>query len=80
MTVKYLLKVMMSNNNSEVSQFKIKLERIEQISALLEDPDLDLEQAINLYEEGMKLSQECLTSLKQAELKITELKNSFKSI
>ncbi|GAB1348858.1 hypothetical protein MASR1M107_10710 [Ignavibacteriales bacterium] len=70
----------MSNNNSEVSQFKIKLERIEQISALLEDPDLDLEQAINLYEEGMKLSQECLTSLKQAELKITELKNSFKSI
>jgi len=71
---------MMSNNNSEVSQFKIKLERIEQISALLEDPDLDLEQAINLYEEGMKLSQECLTSLKQAELKITELKNSFKSI
>lgn len=71
---------MMSNNNSEVSQFKIKLERIEQISALLEDPDLDLEQAINLYEEGMKLSQECLTSLKQAELKITELKNSFNSI
>lgn len=71
---------MMSNNNNEVSQFKIKLERIEQISALLEDPDLDLEQAINLYEEGMKLSQECLTSLKQAELKITELKNSFKSI
>lgn len=69
----------MSNNTSEVSQFKIKLERIEQISSLLEDPDLDLEQAILLYEEGMKLSQECLTSLKQAELKITELKNSFKS-
>ncbi|MBN8544822.1 MAG: exodeoxyribonuclease VII small subunit [Ignavibacteria bacterium] len=69
----------MSNNTSEVSQFKIKLERIEQISSLLEDPDLDLEQAIKLYEEGMKLSQECLSSLKQAELKITELKNSFKS-
>lgn len=69
----------MSNNTSEVSQFKIKLERIEQISSLLEDPDLDLERAIQLYEEGMKLSQECLSSLKQAELKITELKNSFKS-
>lgn len=69
----------MSNHTSEVSQFKIKLERIEQISSLLEDPDLDLEQAIKLYEEGMKLSQECLSSLKQAELKITELKNSFKS-
>jgi len=69
----------MSNNTSEVSQFKIKLERIEQISSLLEDPDLDLEQAIQLYEEGMKLSQECLSSLKHAELKITELKNSFKS-
>ncbi len=69
----------MSNPQSEVSNFKVKLNRIEEITSLLEDQDLDLEQAIKLYEEGMKLSQECLTSLKEAELKITELKKSFKS-
>ncbi|KAB2909807.1 MAG: exodeoxyribonuclease VII small subunit [Ignavibacteriales bacterium] len=69
----------MSKQKSAVSLFKEKLERIEEISALLEDQEIDLEKAILLYEEGMKLSQECIVVLKDAELKITELKNSFKS-
>lgn len=69
----------MSNPGNEVSHFKEKLVRIEEITSLLEDQDLDLEEAIKLYEEGMRLSQECLTSLQKAELKITELKNSFKT-
>ncbi|GJQ32091.1 MAG: hypothetical protein HBSAPP04_09300 [Ignavibacteriaceae bacterium] len=69
----------MSNPQNEVSHFKEKLKRIEEITSFLEDQDLDLEQAIKLYEEGMKLSQECLSSLQEAELKITELKNSFKT-
>jgi len=69
----------MSKPENEVSRFKVKLERIEEITSLLEDQDIDLEQAIKLYEEGMKLSQECLVSLQEAELKITELKNSFKT-
>lgn len=67
----------MDKANSDISAFKLKLERIEQISELLEDQNLDLEQAIKLYEEGMTLSQECLKSLQAAEVKITELKNSF---
>ncbi len=69
----------MSKAQNGVSNFKEKLKRIEEITSLLEDQDLDLEQSIKLYEEGMKLSQECLSSLQMAELKITELKNSFKT-
>lgn len=80
MTGKFLLKVIMEKVNSDITAFKIKLERIEQISELLEDQDLDLEQAIKLYEEGMVLSQECLKSLQAAEVKITELKNSFNTL
>lgn len=80
MTGKFLLKVIMEKVNSDITAFKIKLERIEQISELLEDQDLDLEQAIKLYEEGMILSQECLKSLQAAEVKITELKNSFNTL
>ena len=56
----------MSKPDNEVSRFKEKLERIEEITSLLEDQDLDLEQAKKLYEEGMKLSQECLLSLQEA--------------
>jgi exodeoxyribonuclease VII small subunit len=67
----------MKKTDNDITAFKIKLERIEQISQLLEDQDLDLEQAIKLYEEGMVLSKECLNSLQAAEVKITELKNSF---
>lgn len=80
MTGKFLLKVMMKKVNNDIASFKTRLERIEQISELLEDQDLDLEQAIKLYEEGMILSQQCLKSLQAAEVKITELKNSFNTL
>ena len=70
----------MEKVNSDITAFKIKLERIEEISELLEDQDLDLEQAIKLYEEGMILSQECLKSLQAAEVKIRELKSSFNTL
>ncbi|GAB1441787.1 hypothetical protein MASR2M39_06220 [Ignavibacteriales bacterium] len=70
----------MKKVNNDIASFKTRLERIEQISELLEDQDLDLEQAIKLYEEGMILSQECLKSLQAAEVKITELKNSFNTL
>ncbi len=61
------------------STFEIKLSRLEEISALLENSELGLEEAISLYEEGIKLSQECMGALKHAELKITELKKDLDS-
>ncbi|MEP0861194.1 MAG: exodeoxyribonuclease VII small subunit [Ignavibacterium sp.] len=54
--------------------FEEKLKRLEQISEILESGDVKLEESISLFEEGIKLSKECLAILENAELKITKLK------
>lgn len=63
----------MSKTKSTKS-FEDKLKRLEQISEMLESGDVQLEESISLFEEGIKLSKECLTILENAELKITQLK------
>ena len=60
-------------NNS----FEQNISRLEEISASLESDDVGLEEALQLYEEGINLSKTCLTTLKNAELKITELKKKI---
>lgn len=57
--------------------FEDDLARLEEISSLLEQDDIKLDDAITLFEEGVKLSESCLTTLKNAELKITELKKDL---
>jgi exodeoxyribonuclease VII small subunit len=57
--------------------FEIKLHRLEEIAENLEREDIGIENAIALYEEGIKLSKECIDTLKNAELKITELKSKL---
>lgn len=64
----------------ETDNFEKKILRLEEISDLLEAEDTQLEDAIALFEEGIELSQDCLTTLKNAELKITELKKKIDSI
>ncbi|MCK9211936.1 MAG: exodeoxyribonuclease VII small subunit [Ignavibacteriaceae bacterium] len=56
------------------SSFKNDLQRLEEISILLDSSELDLEEAISLYEEGIQLSKKCLETLTTAELKVNELK------
>jgi exodeoxyribonuclease VII small subunit len=58
----------------EINSFENNLSRLEEISELLENEDMGLDEALTLYEEGIKLSKVCMDSLKKAELKITELK------
>ena len=60
--------------------FEKKITRLEEISSQLENEDIGLEEAITLYEEGIELSKSCITSLKKAELKITELKKKLDDI
>ena len=62
------------------SNFEQDLSRLEEISRLLEEDNVELEGAISLFEEGVKLSKSCLKTLKEAELKITELKNELGKI
>jgi exodeoxyribonuclease VII small subunit len=64
----------------DTSTFEKKILRLEEISNLLEAEDTQLEDAIALFEEGIELSRDCLTTLKNAELKITELKKKISSI
>ncbi len=61
------------------SSFKTDLQRLEEIASLLDSSDLDLEEAIFLYEEGIQLSKKCLKTLTEAELKVTELKSKIDS-
>lgn len=64
---------MKKNNQS----FEGCMIRLEEISSLLEDNNIPLEEALTLYEEGINLSKECLSILKNAELKVTELKGKI---
>ncbi|QQS37383.1 MAG: exodeoxyribonuclease VII small subunit [Ignavibacteriales bacterium] len=57
--------------------FEKKLKRLEEISSLLESDSVGLEESIELFEEGMNLSRVCMKTLKEAELKITTLKNNL---
>lgn len=57
--------------------FEKDLSRLEEISELLESNEIGLEDSISLYEEGIKLSKSCLTTLKKAEIKVTKLKNEL---
>lgn len=66
----------MTKKKSDLS-FEEKLNRLEEVANLLENEDLGLDQSISLYEEGIRLSKECLTALQNAELKITELKKQI---
>ena len=50
-----------------------QLERLEKIAADLKNEYLGLEEALKLYEEGMKLSKKCTETLEKAELKVREL-------
>lgn len=60
--------------------FEDKLARLEEITTSLEKSDIGLEDSIQLFEEGVKLSKECLSVLEKAELKVTILKKDLSEI
>ena len=57
--------------------FEEKLTRLEEITALLEKSEIGLEDSIQIFEEGVKLSKECLSILENAELKVSVLKKEL---
>ena len=63
----------------KTESFENNLKRLQEISDLLENNELGLDESIDLYEEGIKLSKICYSKLEAAELKITELKKQFNS-
>ena len=59
--------------------FEESLKRIQEIYDLVESEEAGVEKSIELYEEGIKLSKYCYSVLKDAELKVTELKKEIEN-
>jgi exodeoxyribonuclease VII small subunit len=50
--------------------FERSLARLEQVVKKLESPELSLDEAMKLFEEGVKLSRECQKQLEEAEARV----------
>jgi len=59
---------MKKNNN-----FENNLNRLKVISEKIENDDLDFDESIKLFEEGMELTQKCKSILDDSELKIQKI-------
>ena len=59
--------------------FEMKMTRLETIVKSLYEEEVSLEKSLELYQEGIKLSQECDNILKNAELKVEELNKDNES-
>lgn len=57
----------------ENTSFEDKMKKLEEIANELEKGELNLDDSVSKFEEGMKLSKECSEILEKAEKKITIL-------
>ena len=58
---------------SKKISFEETMSKLEKIATELEKGDLNLEESVSKFEEGMKLSKECSNFLEDAEKRITIL-------
>ena len=65
----------MAAKKSDSFNFEKALEELEQLVTAMEDGDLTLEQSLQAFEKGIKLTRECQTALRQAEQKVQVLLN-----
>lgn len=61
----------MSKENNE--NFEESMKKLEDIVIELENGNLNLDESVNKFEEGMKISKQCNKILEEAEKKITIL-------
>ncbi|MEB6322831.1 exodeoxyribonuclease VII small subunit [Staphylococcus xylosus] len=61
----------MSNSNTQ--SFEEMMKELENIVHKLDNENVSLEESLNLYQRGMKLSATCDETLKDAEKKVNEL-------
>ena len=57
--------------------FKQSMSRLEEIFAALEKNEIELEDAIALFEEGLQLVNSCDSQLKNFENRVQELLNTY---
>lgn len=56
--------------------FEKRLERVREIVALLEAGDVPLEEGVQLFQEGVRLSRECSLELEQARIIVENAGNT----
>jgi len=54
-------------------RFEDQLEKLEEIVASLEDETVGLEEALGLFEDGMKLAKSCRSRLEEVEQRVQKL-------
>ena len=62
---------------SEKLPFNQSMQRLEEIIGMLEKNEIELEEAISLFEEGLKLVNSCDSQLKNFENKVEELLKTY---
>lgn len=62
---------------SEKLPFKQSMQRLKEIIGMLEKNEIELEEAISLFEEGLKLVNSCDSQLKNFENKVEELLKTY---
>jgi exodeoxyribonuclease VII small subunit len=62
-----------TDSSSDERSFEETLNRLEEIVERLEDDPPALDEAIDTYEEGVALANECLSRLDDAEQRVREL-------
>jgi len=62
-----------AGKSEEEIKFEDALKRLEQIVARLEEGELELEQSVQLFEEGVTMAKRCHARLEQAEKRMEKL-------
>lgn len=57
----------------DTENFEKKLKRLEEIASKLENEEVGIEEALTLFQEGMKLGNECKKILNDIELKVQKV-------
>jgi exodeoxyribonuclease VII small subunit len=73
MSDQFTEKTTAENNDAEAVTFEAAMEQLEKIVQRLEEGDVPLEQAINLYQEGIQLSKLCNEKLQNVEKKMDQV-------
>jgi exodeoxyribonuclease VII small subunit len=63
----------MTAKKADKNSLEQSLKRLQEIVEAMERGDVSLDDALDLYEEGIRISKECADKLKNSELKIKKL-------
>ena len=70
---------MKNNKNKDSQKFEDAFKRLKEVVSLIEESDNNLEDLVELVEEGMKLSKFCQQKLETVQSKINIINDKYKT-